>query len=234
MKIYKDKYGVPYLTHDDIEAIGEYAIEQYKPVLLKEPQPTDIEDFLENFLHLNIDYKFLSHNGSILGMMVFENTDKVPIFDPDTQRAEYLEVSKDTVIIDARLLDDEHSLRFTGSHEGSHKILHQTVYMKPAIQCRKMKKWDGELWPMERTVEFQANSLGAVLLMPKKAVEILMGRVSNNIAVQILSMRDTFNVSISAAFYRLKDLGYIDKTINIDTAKTIINNYQWQKLFKRI
>ena len=57
------------------------------------------------FLGLNVDYKYLSHNGVYLGMMVFKDTNKIPIFDPETNRAEYIEKCANTIMIDSRLLE---------------------------------------------------------------------------------------------------------------------------------
>lgn len=95
------------------------------------------------FLGLNVDYKYLSHNGVYLGMMVFKDTNKIPIFDPETNRAEYIEKCANTIMIDSRLLEanQEHRYRYTMVHECGHAVFHSAVYANSGgIPCRLEKK----------------------------------------------------------------------------------------------
>ena len=70
-----------------------------------------------------------------------------------------------------------------------------------------------------RRIEWQANRLSSAILMPRCTVKILLARHQNignpswnSFASGILS--DAFNVSTESAFYRLKDLGYINKDVS--------------------
>lgn len=106
-----------------------------------------------------------------LGMTVFNDTNKVPIYDPATNRAEYISAKARTVIIDNRLLDENqrHRFRFTLGHEGGHDIFHSGYFsynpdqtslfdeefVAPMIQCRvdsgmtdsaDTRKWDDHDW----------------------------------------------------------------------------------------
>ena len=203
--------GVPILSKAEIDAIGERFVQDFQPEVLTNPSPVDIEGFIEFYLGMTPDYQYLSHNGVYLGMTVFNDTNKVPVFDPATNRAEYISAKARTVIIDNRLLDESqrHRYRFTLGHEGGHDM----------IQCRvdngmtnksDTRKWDDHDW-----MEWQANHLSAAVLMPKCSVDLLARSSKDKLktptsrAILIAKMSDCFDVSIQAATNRLKDLGYI-------------------------
>ena len=82
--------GVPILSKAEIDAIGERFVRDFQPEVLTNPSPVDIEGFIEFYLGMTPDYQYLSHNGVYLGMTVFNDTNKVPVFDPATNRAEYI------------------------------------------------------------------------------------------------------------------------------------------------
>ena len=76
--------GVPILSKAEIDAIGERFVQDFQPEVLTNPSPVDIEGFIEFYLGMTPDYQYLSHNGVYLGMTVFNDTNKVPVFDPAT------------------------------------------------------------------------------------------------------------------------------------------------------
>lgn len=80
----------------------------------------------------------VKRNGVYLGMTVFNDTNKVPIYDPATNRAEYISAKARTVIIDNRLLDENqrHRFRFTLGHEGGHDIFHSGYF--PITRTRQV------------------------------------------------------------------------------------------------
>ena len=117
--------GVPILSKGEINAIAQSYVQEYQPSALKHPEQFDVEGFLEFNLHMNQDYQYLSHNGIYLGMTVFNETDKLPVYNPNTHRAEYIHVDANTVIIDNSLVEDkrqEHRLRFTGTWRRSFPV----------------------------------------------------------------------------------------------------------------
>ena len=124
------KNGVPVLSKNDIEFIGENFIRDFCPKALTDPQPIDVEGFIEVYLGLKVDYQYLSSDGRYLGMMVFNDTDKVIIFDPEKRQADYLHADARTVLIDNTLLaeNQEHRFRYTMGHEGGHDIFHSGFY----------------------------------------------------------------------------------------------------------
>ena len=226
--------GVPILSKDAIEIIGENFIRDFCPDALKNPQPIDIEYFLEGYLGLNIDYQYLSNDGRYLGMMVFNATDKVMIYDPERNVADYLHADARTVIIDNTLLaeNQEHRYRYTMAHESGHDIFHWKYYginpnqismfdqmqEAPLVQCRSItfkqglqKQWTDIDW-----MEWQSNFFSSVILMPSQAVKILLKeetRVTKNVlkCISMISkMSRTFNVSPEAAKYRLEQLKFIE------------------------
>lgn len=237
------KNGVPVISKKELDIIGERFVRDFQPEVLTNPAPVDIERFIECYLGMTPDYQLLSHNGVYLGMTVFNDTNKVPIYDPATNRAEYITAKARTVIIDSRLLDEsqQHRYRFTLGHEGGHDILHSgffsynpdqlSIYdtpLPPMIQCRvdnasprttNTKQWDDHDW-----MEWQANRLCSAILMPESAIRLIANKYNNKgklvnpvsrclLVAQISSL---FNVSISAATYRLKELGYVDQQDNHD------------------
>lgn len=122
--------GVPVLSKKEIEIIGENFLRDFCPDALINPQPVDVERFLELYLGLKIDYQFLSNDCRYLGMMVFNDTDKVIIYNPEKNEADYIHADARTVLIDNRLLEEnqEHRYRYTVGHECGHDIFHSGFY----------------------------------------------------------------------------------------------------------
>lgn len=216
------KNSVPVLSRKEIDHIGEQYVREFQPNVLTNPEPVDIESFAEYHLGLTPDYQYLSHNGTYLGMTVFVESNRVIIYSPATQRAEYIYAKARTVIIDNSLLEEnqEHRYRFTMGHECGHDIFHADYFVKnahlmPSIQCRadstkfcnrNTRTWDDSQW-----MEWQANCFSSALLMPATAVKCLCNRYHRFIAKQSLieAVTETFNVSKEAAEIRLMDLDLI-------------------------
>lgn len=226
--------GVPILSKDEIEIIGENFIRDFCPDALRNPQPIDIEYFLEGYLGLKIDYQYLSNDGRYLGMMVFNATDKVMIYDPERNVADYLHADARTVIIDNTLLaeNQEHRYRYTMAHESGHDIFHWKYYginpnqismfdqiqEAPLVQCRSITLKQGlqKQWTDIDWMEWQSNFFSSVILMPSQAVKILLKEETSGTKnifrciSMIAKMSRTFNVSPEAAKYRLEQLKFIE------------------------
>lgn len=234
--------GVPIVKKEELDIIGERFVADFQPSVLEKPEPVDIDRFVEFYLGMTPDFQFLSHNGIYLGMTVFNDTSKVIIYDPVNNCADYISAKARTMIIDNRLLEENqhHRYRFTVGHEAGHDILHSGYFsynpdqltmfddFSPMIQCRvdncnstakSTRLWDDRDW-----MEWQANRLSSAILMPKSAVE----RIGNNYrehrdlknpvtrCMLVAHVSGIFDVSIAAATYRLKDLGFIDQTDTTD------------------
>jgi Zn-dependent peptidase ImmA (M78 family) len=232
--------GVPVLSKSEIEVIGENYIRDFCPDALGHPQAINIDDFVELYLGMKIDYQYLSNDGRYLGMTVFNDTDKVIIFDPEKRQADYLHADARTVIIDNTLLEEKQKqrYRYTMGHEGSHDIFHSGYYSydpdqltffdksnaAPMVQCRQKpfnssmktsKQWSDVEW-----MEWQANFLSSVLLMPAQAVRLVAAGNKHTTAhershAMIKAVAKTFDVSQEAAMYRLKELRCLNSGIEL-------------------
>lgn len=185
----RKKNGVPILSKKDIEDMAEVIIQDYKPKILNEPCSLDIELFSESYTGLEMDYQDLTHDQSILGMMVF-NDCRIPVYDAEKEKAKRIMVHEGTILIDNSLLEDDQIRRgrFTLSHEVSHWFLHRKIYCidknqislfdvlqeesQPFIKCRTIDiECSGrrELVTDDDWMEWQADHMASALLMPKRA-----------------------------------------------------------------
>ena len=219
--------NVPILSSKQIEQLAIDILDDYYPDMLMNPQPLDVDRFLEQYLRVTMDYKFLTHCRLYLGMTVFSDTDKVPVYNPEKDRAEYITCKARTVILDNCLLDEsqEHRYAFTGAHEGAHVILHsnffgtqraRTINEPPIVQCQAEERRSGRYGRTDSDwLEWQADTLGAALLMPLPAVQRAVARAKHrsrsvNYAQEAIQLE--FNVSCAAAGRRCTELiknGYL-------------------------
>lgn len=245
LNIRRKKSGVPILSKDQIDDIGEALVADFCPEAMRYPQPINIDLFAQDYLQMEMDYQYLSHCGIYLGMTVFNDTNKVVVYDPDKNRAEYISAKAGTIIIDNNLLEEkqEHRYRFTMGHEApGHGILHKEYFHydpnqltlfdmsdKVMIQCRtdgkQKRKKDQRFWTDIDWMEWQADGMSAATLMPKKMVLLvvndrrphLLGQTDEEAAHNLADhVSDVFNVSSEAAFYRLRSLGLINKSITFE------------------
>ena len=196
-EIVRKRSGAPVLSRKDIDIIGENLVSDFNPDAMHTPQEIDIDLFVQDYLGADQDFQYLSHCGVYLGMTVFNDTDKVPVYDPIQNRAEYISARANTIIIDRTLLEEnqEHRYRFTMGHEASHVFLHTPYFAydpnqitlmdllgerKEAamIQCRvdtkKMNCEQQAVWTDKEWMEWQANALSSAILMPKAMVHKLV------------------------------------------------------------
>ncbi len=229
----KKRTGVPVVSKNDIDSIGERLVADFCAEAFKQPAEIDIDRFAQNYLGLKQDFQYLSHNGIYLGMMVFHDTNMIPVYDPAANRAEYISAGAHTVIIDKGLLDEsqEHRYRFTMGHEAAHDILHSDYYRynlnrmilsdtgyTPMVQCRvdssKITNRRISLWTDSDWMEWQANRLSSAILMPACMIRQLTdgdpeGPSVFRAACWLNKVCRTFNVSVQAAEIRLRELGLL-------------------------
>ncbi len=194
--------GLPILSKKEIDAYAEALVSDFKPELLKQPSSIPIDEFIELYLNLSIDYKNLSTDGNTLGMIAF-NDGYVEVYD-DLNNKELIEVDAGTIFIDNSLISDEKQqgrCRFTFAHEPGHWIFHRHMYtinknqmslfnMDHGAQkvCHKcLKKHVGNMGKIDYFLtdedwqEWQADYFASAILMPKKtfhmAVENYMKKV---------------------------------------------------------
>lgn len=230
----KDKKNVPVLNKEEINFFAEKYAAEFQSDILHTPQPFNIDGFLEQYLELTLDYQYLSHDGRYLGMTVFNDTDKVVIYLPDQNCADYLHVDHGTVIIDNTLLEisQEHRYRFTLGHEGGHWVFHRAFYgydpyqlslfdtNTPFLKCREVNhcylSCDTKSWDTGRWMEWQADKFSAAILMPVTSVKNMFAASqfpfsSADAYSAIREVSAVYNVSEQAAYLRLCDLGIVCK-----------------------
>jgi len=236
----KKRTGVPVLSKNEIDLIGEQFVADFCPEALITPKEIDIDEFAQYYLGLNQDFQYLSHNGCYLGMMVFNDTNKIPVYDPTTKKAEYISAKARTIIIDNGLLDNsqERRYRFTVGHEASHHILHSEYYgydpnqrslfeitNVPMVQCRvdtsKLTDKRKTQWTDIDWMEWQANRLSSAILMPASMVRQLIATHPDEPsafrrACWVMDVVRTFHVSIQAAEIRLRELGILTGVSKLD------------------
>lgn len=229
----KKRTGVPVLSKNDIDIIGEQFVADFCPEAVKTPMEIDIDRFAQSYLDLHQDFQYLSHNGIYLGMMIFNDTDRVVIYDPKTKRAEYIRAKARTVIIDSGLLNEkqEHRYRFTMGHEAAHDIFHSGYYAykpnemnlvdagnAPLVQCRidstLLSKKRIAYWKDSDWMEWQADNFSSSILMPVSMIKRIAKthqpeQSAFKAACCVHSVSRTFNVSYQAAEIRLRGLGYL-------------------------
>lgn len=238
--------GAPVLSRKEIDVIGENLVDEFMPEALKTPQEIDIDLFVQDYLGMEQDFQYLSHCGLYLGMTVFNDTDKIPVYNPAEHCAEYISAKANTIIIDNSLLEEnqEHRYRFTMGHEAGHGFLHKEYFVydpnqmtlfdflgqapAPMVQCRiDTKKLDTDqikTWTDRDWMEWQANALSSAILMPVSMVRLIAESFGNlNLPKRLLyyamieKVASVFNVSLEAAGYRLKQLGYISGETKLST-----------------
>lgn len=232
------KNGMPVLSKDEIDNIAERYLLDFNPATLQTPQEIDIDGFAFNYLKLNQDFHFLSHNGIYLGMMVFNDTKKIPVYIPEKNEAEYVTAKARTMIIDNSLVEEnqERRYRYTVGHECGHDIFHRSYYVKglpnqismftdmidePLIRCRvsnyNNNKDEHRLKTEKDWMEWQSNYMSSALLMPKSMVIKVVKSLNYDINdiftphFYVNEISEIFNVSSEAAKYRLEGLGCIKK-----------------------
>ena len=238
-----DKNRVPILSNQRIDEYCEGLIREFHPGVFEHPEPVDIDAFVCFFLGMKQDFAYLSNDGRYLGMTVFNDTDRVIIYDPERNRAEYMSAEAGTVIIDNTLLEEKqiHRYRFTMGHEGGHGIWHPDHFSYTAgqvgmfdeppqamVQCRAdasktLYTKDWKSWTPEDRMEQQANKSASALLMPREAVYKLVRRLPtarrmDEEVSRVMAVANTFNVSMDAAMYRLFDLGVLKRKIPMAAA----------------
>jgi len=158
---------------------------------------------VERFYGLEIEYRFLQKNGSVLGCTVFDDT-LLPVWNPEEERYELLPVKRGTIVISAALLDNNSDgrLRFTIAHELAHWLLHQELYSGGGIAAASAIKTSLE---EDSAVERQADILATALLMPKNQVKRAFYALRGAAADPATSLAALFDVSKQAMSIFLRD-----------------------------
>lgn len=253
MRLIQKSTGIPVLSKGDMNGIAEQLIYDFCPAALRVPQAIDVDSFAQIFLGMEQDYQLLSHCGVYLGMTVFNDTNKVPVYCPESGRAEYVSARANTIIIDNSLLEpgQEHRYRFTMGHEAAHGFLHKAYFYnrmyalgsddEPMIQCRMDGRKAGRkprgTWDDHDWMEWQANAMSSAILMPASMVRVVVANAivpcvetaveAARAYCRAIAVSNTFNVSFEAASYRLKDSGLVRNDLYMNPSMIDFLDVDW-------
>ena len=212
-----------HLSRYDIKAIARKYVQAY--MALPDVRNTqlyriDPELLLEKVLGLNVEYQHLSYDGSILGMTSFTELD-VQVFEDNDSEAFFFLDGK-TVLVEADLNYDN-KLRgrknFILMHEGSHQIFKKLfsndygVTQKSAgVHYYKANSERNKL--ISDWEEWQANTLGAAILLPENLIK--QGMFLFNLGGKIECLNKIYFLEVYKRFDALADfLGCSKKALAI-------------------
>ncbi len=222
------------LTREDIETIADNIIADFKKEIGIDTSFTLIEQLATDYLKLRVTFERLSNDSGFCGVTAYKDTRFKTVVDGN---ARIINVAKNQVILDSDFMEVGKirefcgKRRFTLAHEVAHQILFNLESEEEKLKYDKMYSKRKahtirELKTFEDWNEWQANALGAALLMPRASVDVFMREIISsirenlpfflkdlNISIYYYYIVDSFceyfHVSRSAAIIRLKHLGYI-------------------------
>lgn len=190
-RFHRTKGGDIYLSYEQIEKITEELINDYKPQLLTSPGAIENDDFLENYLGVTLDYKYIystEGEGDILGCALFSEQD-LKVYDKENMCTRNLRYDANTVVLDMSLVEGDRKIQenITGLHEGGHIWLHGPLLRPDPNQialkniglaktsCRKsgmeevirIQPTSDDLWR-----EWQATVFAITIALPRKSLNI--------------------------------------------------------------
>ncbi len=194
-------------------------------------QCTPIDQFASQFLGLTVSFARLSSDGSICGLTAYADTE-YEIEELGVKRT--IPLKQNQVLLDDSFIQPGQvkklcgKRRFTLAHECAHQILYQYESDEGKAACRKKYAARSsfslrDLKTHEDWNEWQANALGAAILMPQSEMDLAMWYFSNDKKLinyegrfgyrdkMTLSMIcQQLGVSKSAAIIRLRQLGHLE------------------------
>lgn len=234
------------LSHKEIEEIAAAVTEDFNEFFfgsqveeVQAPRATPIDQLAKDYLGLTVSFAKLSKDGSICGLMAYADTEYAV---EEGGAIRKLALRQNQVLLDESFIQPGQvralcgKRRFTLAHECAHQILYQMESDDVKQACRK--KYAArtayslrDLKTREDWNEWQANVLGAALLMPQKEIDLAMwffaggrklkcyeGRFTYNDRLTLTRLCGQLGVSKSAAVIRLRQLGYLEDMAYSDYA----------------
>lgn len=219
-----------YMSRAEIDEISEGLIKVYAEQYgNKAVQCIDIEHFITAFLSLQIEYAAFAENDS--GRIGFLADGETPLLVYLAGEITPYVYPKNTIVLDKFLLAEKEQgrRRFTMAHEAAHHILSKMYAM--SSEGRFHTEYDSErvytkdeLVQMFASVEWQADAMGASLLMPRYLVENALAKFHKSAPVKVYgdtvfttgdktkihSMARYLGVSYTALVIRLRDLNLLE------------------------
>lgn len=182
--------GVPILSKQELEYIADQHTESFSRYDGKEAPGFSAWKFAAHYLGKMVRFEWLSNDGCILGLSSFAKGTKIPVYLPDKNGMDWLELGPDTILLSKTFeesLLDPGKPRFTLMHECAHHLLHKGYFQRKAasgsgvavaysLQKDEDKAFTQEkkVWTDEDRIEWQANYLASALLMPDKRVNRIL------------------------------------------------------------
>ena len=191
---------------------------------------TPMNALAKDYLGLKVSYAPLSPDGSICGLTSYSDTSYTIRID---QQPYAIQLKRNQVILDMSFRNCERNSglfkrrRFTLAHECAHQILFQLASDKEKEMCTNAYSARSSYLPYELKTredwnEWQANVLGAAILLPKIEVDRAMYFLTESkplsSSADSISCQDKatlsvfcgmFCVSMSTAVRQLVELGYM-------------------------
>jgi hypothetical protein len=229
-----------YLSRAQIEEIAVAVMKDFNDFFFNEKtgrkkndlQGTPIDQFAKDYLGLSVSFARLSYDGNLCGLTAYADTEFV-LEEGGVRRTILLKQNQ--VILDMSFIAPGQvrnlcgKRRFTLAHECAHQILYQMQSEEVKASCRKKYAAHTayslrDLKTKEDWNEWQANALGAAILMPQNQIDLAMwyfaksNRLTNyggyfnyKDRMVLANICQTFGVSKSAAIIRLKELGFMEE-----------------------
>ncbi len=216
-----------YLTTQEIEDIGASVLSDFRTTTGINTLFTPIDQLATEYLGMQVKFAKLSADSDVYGLTVYSDTNYT--IEIDGQECIY-PMHANEIFLDSSFIEPQENVhklcgmrRFTLAHECAHQILfrlepdtvkalHRQKYStRRAYSCRDLKT--REDWN-----EWQANALGAALLIPAASIQELMqtyrlityaGKLSGKDQDLLDDLCQLFRVSHSAMRIRLENLGYL-------------------------
>ncbi len=234
------------LSQKDIEEIAAAVVQDFQRFFFgaeaenpfRSALPTPIDQFASDYLKLKVSFGKLSGDGSIYGLTAYTDAEFL-IEEEGKQRKISLE--RNQVMMDENFIRPENirrlcgKRRFTLAHECAHQILFQLDADDRKLACHKKAQpyrtaGRRSLRTKEDWNEWQANALGAAILMPQSEVDRAMrslnkgkplmrheNHFSDEDQEKIECFCGIFGVSRTAALIRLEQLDYLQNDVGYKT-----------------
>lgn len=227
------------LSHKQIEEIAAAVTKDFNEFFfgkedtneVRIARATPIDQLARDYLGLRVSFARLSEDGSICGLTAYADTEYIT---EEMGVRRTLPLKKNQVLLNESFIKPGNvkqlcgKRRFTLAHECAHQILFQMETDEHKEECKD--KYAArtayslrDLKTREDWNEWQANVLGAAILMPQKEIDLAMfyfaaggkiinyeGQFSYRDRLSLDMICKQLGVSRSAAVIRLRDLGYIE------------------------
>ena len=210
-----------YLSRNDIDQIAKRVSEQYISVAVPQKHLCYVVDPIElaDVLGLQVEFQYLTKDGSVLGLTTPQEA-LIPVLDMDSNPFLY-HLDGRTVLVEQRLnnLSRFRGRRnFTIAHEIAYGVQRRTLcdYRRSSKPHKQITDW----------TEWQADTLGAAILLPEDAVQegmfifglgermkVLSKKYSPNTYESFCLMADFLGVSRTTLSYRMEQLGLLERNL---------------------